>query len=461
MKNIAIIGAGITGLSSMYYLLTGNQDYRVDIFEKSDRAGGKVKTHIQDGYTIELGPESYLSRKQIMTDLAEEIGLGHTLVRNETGQSYIYTKNQLFPVPMGTMLGVPMEFKALLSTELISWPGKLKASLEYFKDTMPLYKDISVGEFFRHRFGKEVLENMIEPLLSGVYGTNIDQLSLMSTYPNFKKTEQYYGSLMKGLPIERSLKPQAPKKKVGQFYQFSDGLQSFIDRLVEVNIEKGGQINFQADVTDIEKLDDGYRVTVNGESQVYDEVIVTTPHFQYKRWFDDKEFEYFKHMEATSVATVVMAFDQEQVNNSIDGTGFVVSRNMDTVITACTWTNKKWKHSTPSGKALLRAYVGRPGDFIVHEKSDEDIIRLVRKDLDQIMNIEGEPNFSIVTRLPNSMPNYFVGHKRMIDEIQDYVGETYPGLHLIGASHYAVGLPDCVQTAKDTADKILNMSLDF
>ena len=214
-----------------------------------------------------------------MTDLAEEIGL-YTLVRNDRPIIYLYEES--LPVPMGTMLGVPMEFKALLSTELISWPGKLKASLEYFKDTMPLYKDISVGEFFRHRFGNEVLENMIEPLLSGVYGTNIDQLSLMSTYPNFKKTEQYYGSLMKGLPIEISLKPQAPKKKVGQFYQFSDGLQSFIDRLVEVNIEKGGQINFQADVIDIEKLDDGYRVTVNGESQVYDEVIVTTPHFQYK-----------------------------------------------------------------------------------------------------------------------------------------------------------------------------------
>src|SRR5699024_3101562 len=106
-------------------------------------------------------------------------------------------------------------------------------------------------EFFRHRFGNEVLENMIEPLLSGVYGTNIDQLSLMSTYPNFKKTEQYYGSLMKGLPIERSLKPQAPKKKVGQFYQFYDGLQSFIDTLFELNIKKIIQINIHSDVTDI------------------------------------------------------------------------------------------------------------------------------------------------------------------------------------------------------------------
>src|SRR5699024_11518957 len=100
----------------------------------------------------------------------------------------------------------------------------------------------------------------------------------------------------------------------------------------------------------------------------------------------------------TSVATVVMAFDEEQVKNTIEGTGFVISRNMGTSITACTWTNKKWEHSTPEGKALLRAYVGRPGDFIVHEKSDEDIVRLAREDLDKIMDLDGAPEFTIVTR---------------------------------------------------------------
>src|SRR5699024_4679846 len=124
---------------------------------------------------------------------------------------------------------------------------------------------------------------------------------------------------------------------------------------------------------------------------------------------DDLPLEYFKHMEATSVATVVMAFDSAQVKNDIDGTGFVVAKKMDTAITACTWTNKKWKHSTPEGKALLRAYVGRPGDFIVQEKTDEEIIRLARKDLDKIMDIEGEPEFSIVTKLEQSMPQYKIG----------------------------------------------------
>ena len=440
----------------MHYLLKDGGDLTVDLYEASDRAGGKVNTHIRDGYTIELGPESYLARKEVMTELAYEVGLGDTLVRNQTGQAYIYAKNELSPVPKGTMLGVPMELSPLLTTDLVSWTGKLRAGLDFIKPAMPLYKDISVGEFFRARFGNDLLEHMIEPLLAGVYGTDIDKLSLMSTYPNFKETEQKYGSLMKGLMAEKKDKPQAPKTKTGAFLQFRGGLQSFIDRLVSENEKRGGQIHFNFDVTAIEKTEDGYSLTADGGTHHYDEVIVTTPHFQYKRWFKDKEFEYFKHMEATSVATVVMAFDAEQVKNTIEGTGFVISRNMDTSITACTWTNKKWEHSTPEGKALLRAYVGRPGDFIVHEKSDEDIVRLAREDLDKIMDLDGEPEFTIVTRMMNAMPNYFVGHKYIIDDIQKYAAENYPGLHLIGASHYAVGLPDCVQTAKNTAEKILN-----
>ncbi len=453
MTRVAIIGAGITGLSAGFYLTNDDQNVEVDIFEKADHAGGKIKTYRKDGYVIELGPESYLSRKEAMTDLAKEIGLGDDLVRNETGQAYIYANHRLHPVPPGTMLGVPTEIMPFLTTSLISVPGKVRAVMDLVKPKTPLYTDVSAGSFFRNRLGDEVLENLIDPLLSGVYSTPIDNLSLMSTYPNFKHQEQKYGSLIKGMI--KSKPPKKNTKKVGQFFQFKNGLASFIERLQESVEAQGAKLHFNSDVTAIEKSDDGYEVTVDGKLERYDQVIITTPHFQYKRWFDDKELEYFKHMPATSVATVVMSFDEDQVKNDIDGTGFVVSRNMDTAITACTWTNKKWKHSTPDGKVLLRAYVGRPGDFVVEEKSEEDILRLARKDLDKIMDIEGEPELKIVTKLKNSMPNYNVGHKEMIDGIQEYMKEMYPGIQLIGASHYAVGLPDCVKGGKDAAEHIL------
>ncbi|HIW13425.1 MAG TPA: protoporphyrinogen oxidase [Candidatus Salinicoccus stercoripullorum] len=455
MKKVAIIGAGITGLSAAFYL-SKHSDLEIDLFEKDDRAGGKIRTHQKDGYTIELGPESYLARKTIMTELAEEICMGEDLVRNSTGQSYIYSNNKLSALPKGAVLGVPTELVPFLTTDLVSVSGKLSAGLDLFRKPVPLYTDVSVGRFFRRRLGDDVLENMIEPLLSGIYATNIDELSLMSTFPYFKDREEKYGSLIKGAIAEKPASSGKPAAgKTGQFLQFRNGLQSFIDRLLEVNIDNGVNAHFANDVEAITKNGEMYTMQVNGGMKEYDHIIITTPHFQYKRWFEDLPLEYFKHMEATSVATVVMAFDQDQVKNDIDGTGFVVSRRMDTAITACTWTSKKWKHSTPSGKALLRAYVGRPGDFIVHEKSDEEIVNLARRDLDKIMDLEGDPEFTIVTRMIRSMPQYKVGHKSRVDAIRKYMTEHYPGVILTGASHHGVGLPDCVSQAKAAVESII------
>ncbi|WP_271399784.1 protoporphyrinogen oxidase [Salinicoccus roseus] len=454
MKKVAIIGAGITGLSAAHYM-SKQEDVEVDLFEQSDRAGGKIRTHQQDGYTIELGPESYLARKKILTELAEEIGLGDDLVRNQTGTSYIYVNKKLSPLPKGAVLGMPTELVPFLTTDLISARAKLRAGLDFVKKPIKVHTDISVGEFFRSRLGDEVLENIVEPLLSGIYSTNIDELSLLSTFPNFKDMEEEHGSLIKGVYHQKNSAPKtAPGKKQGQFLQFRNGLQSFIDRLLEVIRENGVSVNFNHDVTAIDEEDGKYTLTVNGETHTYDNVIITTPHFQYKRWFEDMPLEYFKHMKATSVATVVMAFDDHQVKNEIDGTGFVVSRKMDTSITACTWTNKKWAHAAPDGKTLLRAYVGRPGDYIVEEKDDEEIVRLARKDLDQIMTINGEPEFTIVTKLKHSMPQYKVGHKEMIRGIHEYMAEHYPGVVLTGASHSGVGLPDCVRQAKEAVESI-------
>lgn len=452
MKKVAIIGAGITGLSAAYYL----EDAEIDILEQSERPGGKIKTYQREGYTIELGPESYLARKSIMTELATAIGLGDEIVANQTGQSYIYAKNQLYPMPGGSIMGIPTEIKPFLETRLLSPLGKVRAGMDYFIKPDKMTTDISVGAFFRKRLGNEALENLIEPLLSGIYGADIDRLSLKSTFPNFKEQEEAHGSLIKGM---RDQKKKAPKKTAGaetkgQFRQFRNGLQSFIDRLAATVTDQGAKIRYNSEVTAIQQSGDGYLVTVNGQETYYDRVIVTVPHTVFSKWFEDAPLRYFKHMETTSVATVVMAFDESQVKNEENGTGFVIARNSDTVITACTWTSKKWTHSAPEGKVLLRAYVGRPGDTVVKDHNDAELVALARRDLDKMMDIKGEPEFTIVTRLMNSMPLYEVGHIDRIHAIQRYMKETYPGLILTGASFEAVGLPDCIAQAKAAAEAV-------
>ncbi|MCJ1804363.1 protoporphyrinogen oxidase [Staphylococcus warneri] len=459
-KNVAIIGAGITGLTSAYYMKKQNPHLNVTIYEATNRPGGKIQTYRKDGYTIELGPESYLGRKTIMTDIANEIGLGNDLITNTTGQSYIYAKNKLYPIPGGSIMGIPTDIKPFIKTKLISPLGKLRAGLDLFKKPIEIEDDISVGDFFRQRLGDEVLENLIEPLMGGIYGTNIDDLSLMSTFLNFKEKEEAFGSLIKGMKDEkeqrikqRQLYPGVPK---GQFKQFNHGLSSFIEALEKAVKNQGVDIKYNTKVEDIIVSQRDYQVVVDGKNEVYDGVLVTTPQQVFMQWFNhDPAFDYFNTMDSTTVATVVLAFDEKDIENTYDGTGFVIARTSNTDITACTWTSKKWPFTTPEGKVLIRAYVGKPGDTVVDDHTDEEIVSIVRRDLKQMMTFKGDPEFTIVNRLPKSMPQYHVGHIKQIRKIQEHIKRTYPRLKITGAPFEAVGLPDCIQQGHNAVDEML------
>ncbi|MDM7883308.1 protoporphyrinogen oxidase [Staphylococcus borealis] len=460
-KKVAIIGAGITGLASAYYLKHYKPDVDVTIFEATNRPGGKIQTYRNEGYTIELGPESYLGRKTIMTDIAKDIGLGDDLITNETGQSFIFAKNKLYPIPGGSIMGIPTDIKPFLKTKLISPLGKLRAGLDLVIPPIQIDDDISVGEFFRRRLGNEILENLIEPLMGGIYGTDIDRLSLMSTFPNFKEQEETHGSLIKGMQHEkaqrikqRQLYPGAPK---GQFKQFRHGLSSFIEALAE-NIEsKGVTIRYQSPVNDIHINKDNYEIVTDQGSEQFDGVLITTPHQTFMKWFNhDEAFKYFNQMDSTSVATVVFAFDEKDIENTYNGTGFVIARTSKTDITACTWTTKKWPFTTPKGKVLIRAYVGKPGDTVVEDHTDEEIATIARRDLNKMMTFKGDPEFTIVNRLTKCMPQYHIGHMSQIRKIQQHVKQTYPALRITGAPFEAVGLPDCIQQGKNAVEELLD-----
>ena len=108
------------------------------------------------------------------------------------------------------------------------------------------------------------------------------------------------------------------------------------------------------------------------------------------KWFNhDSAFKYFNTMDSTTVATVVFAFDEKNIENTYNGTGFVIARTSHTDITACTWTTKKWPFTTPKGKVLLRAYVGKPGDTVVDDHTDEEIVNIARRDLSKMMTFKG------------------------------------------------------------------------
>lgn len=199
--NVTIVGGGLTGLTAAYYLGHAKLDWNITLYEQAPRFGGKIQTQRVDDFVVELGPDSYLSRKTEMTDLIYDLGLGDTLVSNETGQAFVYDKGSIHPIPGGSIMGIPTEMMPFVKATLISWPGKLRAGLDYFKKPFQLDKngDVSIGHFFKYHLGQEMMDKLIEPLLAGIYGGDIYKISLLSTFPHFIQVEQKYGNMVKGM----------------------------------------------------------------------------------------------------------------------------------------------------------------------------------------------------------------------------------------------------------------------
>lgn len=461
-KKVVIVGGGIAGLASAFYLqkmiLENHLPIEIQLIESSHRLGGKLQTVRRDGYTIERGPDSFLAKKTSIIRLAKEVGMEGQLVPNATGKSYVLVDDKLHAMPGGSIMGIPTEIGPFITTGLFSVPGKLRAAADFILPRSESEKDQSLGQFFRRRLGDEVVENLIEPLLSGIYAGDIDQLSLMSTFPQFYEVEQKYRSLIIGMKRTTPSHPKqkdAMDKKKGGFLTFRTGLQSFVEaieaRLNPKIILKGHRVD------KIIKSEHDYEVLLNnGESIKADTIIAATPHQITQSIFSDyRFFAPFKSVPSTSVATVALAFPEEAIKNDIDGTGYVVSRNSDYSITACTWTHKKWEHSTPKGKVLLRCYVGRAGDETIVDLSDDQIIKIVLDDLKRTMNITLNPDFSIVSRWKKSMPQYTVGHKQRLAKIQEQMKKELPGVFLAGASYGGVGVPDCIDQGEAAVQNVL------
>lgn len=453
-KKIAVIGGGITGLSAAYYLQKMAEDKKLPLdlalYEASDRLGGKIETEHREGFVIEKGPDSFLKRKPAALELVSDLGLSDSLVSNHTGKSYILKGGRLHIIPEGSVMGVPGQLKPFLDSGLLSDDGKARALDDLFLPALPPYEDMSVGDFFEKRLGHEMVESIITPLLSGVYGGNIYRLSLSATLPQFKDIEKKSRSLILGV------NGKAPKKKSSQFATLRTGLGTLVDSLAA---RLGGLTKTGAGIVRIEKTPDRYQLDLsNGERVMADGVVLAIPHDGVERLFPDAG--YLRRPQAdpdTSVATVAMAFDRKDVKLSLEGTGFVVSRKEPASITAATWTHLKWPHTAPEGKALLRAFVGKPGDEAIVDESDGALIEASLRDLRNIdgIRIEKDPEFSIVTRLKHSMPQYAVGHLKWLQTLNENMSRQYPNVYPVGISYDGVGLPDCIRQGKSAAEKLV------
>ncbi|GAA0324792.1 protoporphyrinogen oxidase [Bacillus carboniphilus] len=462
-KKIVIVGGGITGLSAAYYLKKNCKETSVDItiIEKSNDIGGKINTLHRDGFIIERGPESFLSRKQPVVTLTKELDLEEELVGTnpEAKANYILHKGKMHQMPLGFVLGIPTKLSPFLKTGLISPLGKIRAGFDFFIPKRSDIGDEALGHFIKRRLGSEVLHNITEPLLSGIYAGNTNYLSLNATFPQFKQLEQKHGSLIKGMlsgqKVHRTQTPQLPEiAQRSMFLTYRRGLSTLVERLKEA-IQPTRLIMGQG-VNSIQEHQNRYRVFLeNGEEMDADGVILALPAIHVSNLIPEFSLNNtLKDIPYVSVANIVLAFNRDDIQYPLTGSGFVVPRKEGRFITACTWSSSKWSHTAPEGKVLLRTYVGHAGSQGWTSLTDEELVVGVRNDLEAIMGIQASPDFTVVTRHNQAMPQYLVGHVERITEVKEQLSRQKPGIYLCGAGYEGVGIPDCIEQGKKAADQM-------
>ncbi|NBD25872.1 protoporphyrinogen oxidase [Paenibacillus glycinis] len=473
LDRFVVIGGGISGLSSAFYLLKEaelrGREAHITIVDPAERIGGKINTLRKQGFVIEKGPDSFLARKTPIIDLAFDLGIQDELTGTNPAakKTYILHRGKLHPMPPGLVLGVPTEIMPFAKTGLLSWGGKLRAMLDFVLPASKAEGDESVGSFLSRRVGAEVTERIAEPLLAGIYAGDLSKLSLQSTFPQFREAEMRHGSLIRGTRANKrkgAAAPAAPSKLPKQlqrsmFLTFKNGLSTMLEALNEAlagaerRMGRSAVAFRQNDKEDIEQGAAPYEVLLSdGEILSADGIVITSPASEAADLLEPHmPVDALRAVKYVSVANVVMAFDKASFGVEFDGSGFVVPRSEGTTITACTWTSAKWLHASPGDKVLLRCYVGRAGDEEVVDLPDEALEEAVRRDIRGVLGVTAEPLFTEITRLHRSMPQYPVGHAQATAKLRAQLRSTMPGVWIAGAAFDGVGLPDCIRQGKESA----------
>jgi protoporphyrinogen/coproporphyrinogen III oxidase len=453
---VAVVGGGIAGLAAARRLESLLPEAEVILVEGSKRLGGKVLTERVDGFVLEGAADSFLSRKERGVGLCEELGLAEELVgrRPENARSYVRRGAELYPLPEGLTGMIPTNLEALAKTALLSAAGRKRLGAEAEIPPTPGGADESIASFVCRRLGREAYDNLVEPLMTGIYGGDGEQLSLQATFPNLRALELEHGSVIRGLDAQPAAETANPP-----FVSLRRGIGGLVTAIVE-GLERT-RLRLGAVATAVRPQSDGYAVDTEGSATIEAErLVLAVPAFAAAELLHDVDSELASaHAEIpyASSAVVTLAYRSEEVG-TLDGYGYVVPRSHGSDVLACTWSSSKWAGRAPPGFALLRVYAGRFGGRDVTRIDDEDLAALAREEL-RILEIAAEPHRTWLHRWPLGMPQYVLGHPERLERIGKAL-ERHPGLALAGAAYRGVGIPDCISSGEQAAHAIARSLAD-
>jgi oxygen-dependent protoporphyrinogen oxidase len=459
---LIIIGGGIAGLSAAYYAQKNIPDAHITLIESASQWGGKIATDrvpFNDGhFIIEGGPDTFLASKPWGVALCKELGLGERLhgTNPKNKNTYVLNRNHLLPLPEGLAMMIPSDIPSILRSQLISWFGKARMGLDFLLPPHQLNGDESLGAFVSRRLGREAYENLIEPLMSGIYAGDGDQLSLASTFPSLRDLETKYGSLARGaLQMRKQSNGKSVQGSRSAFLTPTTGLAEIVEALVE-SLKSKVNLRLNTRVTSVTRnlKRETWNLTLDTEILDSDALILATPAYvsgTLLASFDPELTSALQSIPHASTATVSLAYRLSDVPRELDGYGYVIPRREGRKALACTWTSTKFPHRAPEGYALIRVFIGRAGQDIPWNESE--LFELAKEELNLTLGITAEPILARVFMWENAMPQYNLGHPEKLRQI-DSALEKYPGLALAGNGYRGIGIPDCIHSGELAVNKI-------
>ena len=463
--SVVIVGGGITGLATAWYLERAapqaGTDLSVVIVERESVLGGKISTLSEDGFIVEGGPDGFLTRKPWALELVRELGIEDDVVYMQASGASLLHDGKLHRIPPGLMGPAPAGRRDIWNASFLSWRGKLRAILEPLVRKRSAAGRESLGGFLRRRVGAELTDTLLEALTAGVYGGDLYDMSIDALFPTLEEWEQRYGSIMRGMREARRAAKDTPQPP-SAFFSFRDGAHRFVTALVE-RLERTEMIGGRAVVT-VERVEGesrSYRVTLDDERLFQADSVVLATSAQdagaLVGSFAPGLARVLGRMQVSPAVSVFLAFRREDVSHPLDGSGFLSPRSEAGPVSGCTWSSSKWPGRSPEGYVLLRAFM-RSEDEASLTYGDAELADSACEALRPLLGLSGAPERTWVHRWTDGLPQYRVEHTEWLASLDRELSE-HAGLFLCGASYGGVGVPDCIRQGRDAAERVHALAL--
>jgi protoporphyrinogen/coproporphyrinogen III oxidase len=438
------VGGGISGLVAAHTLASSGEE--VVLLEGSDRFGGKLHTVDLEGATVEAGADCFVVGDGHALELCGRLGIDDLREPRSFG-AWIWRHDRLHRMPDGTLGGIPTSVRAVLAARILSPRGRLRALADLVLPGPLTGPDIGIGGFVARRFGREVAEVLVDPLLAGTRAGALDELSLAAATPALDAVARRHRSVILGM--RRGNKTAPPR-----FLAPARGMSAIAHALTDHLEAAGAEVRTGARVTSLVPSNGGYRLGTRGTTLDVSGVVLAVPAYAAAEVLTEAAPDAARllaEIRYASVGSAALAYSPGSVELPPTGSGILVPRSEQIGIAACTWFSSKWPHLAPDdGSVILRCFLGRAGRHPALDLTDDDLAAWAHAETERMIHIHAAPLAHHVARWEQGLPQYDIGHLQRVGLIESAL-RSLPRLVVTGAAYRGTGVTDCVRWASEAA----------